>query len=52
MPPGPALDWHLKRTVELEAILSAAAQENFSVDNGDRPIRAVAEEILNRSAWL
>ncbi len=52
MPPGRGLDWHLKRTVELEAILSLAAQENFSVDNGERPIRAVAEEILTRIAWL
>lgn len=52
MPPGPSLNWHLDRTLELESILSAAGHEDFIVENGDRPIREVAEEILRRCGWL
>ncbi|HVM52183.1 MAG TPA: hypothetical protein VM262_03210 [Acidimicrobiales bacterium] len=52
MPPGPSREWHLARTVELEAILDAAAHEDFVVDNGDRPPRAVALEILHRAGWI
>jgi adenylylsulfate kinase len=52
MPPGNALDWHLARTVELEAILARSAHEDFVVENGERPIRQVAEEILACARWL
>lgn len=51
MPPGPSLDWHLHRTVELEAILAGAGFEDLVIENGDRPIRAVAEELLDRVGW-
>lgn len=51
MPPGPSLDWHLHRTTELEEVLAAAKYEHFTVDNGDRPIREVAVEILRRAGW-
>jgi predicted kinase len=51
MPPGPSLDWHLDRTVELEAILAGAALEDLVIENGERPIRAVAEELVDRVGW-
>ena len=51
MPPGPSLDWHLHRTVELEAILAGAALEDLAIENGDRPIRDVAEELVDRLGW-
>jgi adenylylsulfate kinase len=51
MLPGEALDWHLARTVELDAILDASAVEMIAVDNGDRPPRDVAVEVLDRAGW-
>lgn len=51
MPPGPALDWHLRRTVELEAILAQAAFEDFAVENGQRAIRTLAQEVLRLAGW-
>lgn len=52
MPPGPSLDWHLDRTIELEAILERSAIEHFVVENGDRPVREVAEEVLRKAGWI
>lgn len=52
MPPGPSRDWHLARTVELEGTLTDRACEDFEVENGDRPIREVALEVLSRAGWL
>jgi adenylylsulfate kinase len=52
MPPGPSRDWHLARSVELEGILADRACEDFEVENGDRPIREVALEVLSRAGWL
>ncbi len=51
MPPGPSLDWHLRRTVELEAVLVKAELEDFAVENGERPIRTLAQEVLKRVGW-
>jgi adenylylsulfate kinase len=48
---GAGLDWHLDRTVELDTILDSAKVEDFSVDNGDRPLREVALEVLTRAGW-
>ena len=48
---GAGLDWHLDRTVELDSILDSAKIEDFSVDNGDRPLREVALEVLTRAGW-
>ena len=48
---GAGLDWHLDRTVELDAILDKARVEDFSVDNGDRPLREVALEVLTHAGW-
>jgi hypothetical protein len=52
MPPGPSRDWHLHRTAELEDVLERAAYEDFIVDNGHRPVREVALEILRRAGWI
>jgi hypothetical protein len=51
MQPGPALDWHLARTAELDAILDASAVDMRTVVNGDRPPREVAVEVLDRVGW-
>ncbi len=48
---GAGLDWHLDRTAELDTILDRAKIEDFSVDNGDRPLREVALEVLTRAGW-
>lgn len=50
MQPGPMLDWHLDRTIELHAILERVAFEDFVVAN-DRPVRDVAIEVLARAGW-
>jgi hypothetical protein len=52
MPPTPLRDWHLHRTGELHDILERAAYEDFTVENGDRPVRDVALEVLTKAGWL
>ena len=52
MPAGESREWHLQRTGELEDILERAAYEEFTVENGRRPVREVALEILTRTGWL
>ena len=49
---GAGLQWHLDRTVELERILDAVRLEDFVVENGDRPLRDVAAEVLARAGWV
>lgn len=49
---GAGLSWHLERTAELDGILDKARLDDFSVDNGDRPLRDVALEVLARAGWL
>jgi adenylylsulfate kinase len=48
---GAGLEWHLNRTIELDSILDAARLEHFIVDNGNRPLRDVAIEVLTRAGW-
>jgi adenylylsulfate kinase len=52
MSPGPSRDWHLARTIELESILDRLGCEDFEVENGERPLREVAIEVLVRAGWL
>ena len=52
MPPRPRLDRHLARTGELDGILEQRAHEDLVVDNGVRPPRDVAIEILLRAGWI
>lgn len=49
-PPGPSRDWHLARTVELEAALAAASLEDAVVVNDGDPADA-AREVLRALAW-
>lgn len=49
---GAGLQWHLDRTAELDGILDQAKVDHFSVDNGARPLRDVALEVLARAGWL
>lgn len=49
---GAGLVWHLARTVELDAVLDAERVEHFTVDNDQRPLRAVASEVLVRAGWM
>ena len=51
MPPGPSLDWHLKRTATLESELERLKVEDFVVENGDRTASEVALEVLARAGW-
>ena len=51
MQPGPSLDWHLARTGELHDVLERAGLEDFTVDNGKRPVRDVAVEVLAKAGW-
>jgi hypothetical protein len=52
MPPGPSRDWHLRRTVELEAVLGRLAHEDFTVENGSRSVREVALDVLSHAGWV
>lgn len=48
----PWRDWHLARTAELAAILETAAVDDAVVDNdGERPLRDVAAEVLAAAGW-
>lgn len=48
----PWREWHLARTVELAAILETADVDDAVVDNdGDRPLRDVAAQVLAAAGW-
>jgi hypothetical protein len=46
-----ALRWHLDRSGELDAILEAAAVEDFTVDANDLSIPLVAAEVIRAAGW-
>lgn len=48
---GAGLEWHLRRTVELQRILDAEPLAAFTVVNDGRTINAVALEVLERAGW-
>jgi hypothetical protein len=48
---GSALNWHIQRAEEIRRNASACDLFDFSVD-GDRPVRVVAREMLERAGWL
>ncbi|WP_146819599.1 GNAT family N-acetyltransferase [Actinotalea fermentans] len=51
--PDPWRAWHLARTVELAAILEGAGVDDAVVGNeGDRPLRDVAADVLAAAGWL
>jgi hypothetical protein len=49
---GASREWHLARSMELDAILDAANVADFAVDNGDRPMLDVATEVLAKTRWI
>jgi adenylylsulfate kinase len=48
---GAGLEWHLRRTEELQIILDNAGVHDFAVSNDRRPLREVASEVLIRAGW-
>ncbi|MEP6999109.1 MAG: adenylyl-sulfate kinase [bacterium] len=48
---GAGLEWHLKRTEELQVILDTAAIHDFVVSNDQRTVQEVAGEVLMRADW-
>lgn len=48
---GSALEWHIARTVELAEKLDSKHIGHFVVSNDGRPLRDVAEEILELAQW-
>jgi len=42
----------VRRVAELDAALSAAAVEDFSLLNDERSVTEVAKEMLVRAGWL
>ena len=50
--PGMLQEQFVARVAALETALDAAKLEDFSVDNDERPVTAVAREVLVRAGWL
>jgi hypothetical protein len=50
--PGSFQNEFIARVATLEAILEAAAVEDFTVDNDARPVTDVAREMLVRAGWM
>lgn len=50
--PGAVLDWHLRRSGELDAILADAAVDDVIIDVGDDEPPAVASRVLGAIGWL
>jgi len=48
---GAALQWHLDRSGELDAILEAAGIEDFTVDAGDLSIALAAAKVIRAAGW-
>ncbi|MBX2821339.1 MAG: hypothetical protein KTR29_16715 [Rhodothermaceae bacterium] len=49
---GDSLQWHLKRSVELEKILDGTSHNTFTINNDDKTPDEVAHEILRKISWL
>ncbi len=50
--PHAASEWHLGAARWLTPRTDAWAVEDHLVDNGDRPLEAVAREVLQVAGWL
>jgi hypothetical protein len=48
---GSALQWHVDRAAEIRRNAAAHDLFDFEVD-GDRPVREVATEVLERAGWI
>ena len=49
---GDSLQWHLKRSVELEKILDGTSLNTFTVENDNKTPDEVAREILQTISWM
>ena len=49
---GDSLQWHLKRSVELEKILDGTSLNAFTIENDNKTPDEVAREILHTIGWL
>jgi hypothetical protein len=50
--PGVRQEEFVERSRMLDAILTAAGVEDFSIDNDGRDVTAVATELLQRAGWI
>jgi len=50
--PGVRQEEFVERSRTLDAILTAAGVEDFSIDNDGRDVTAVATELLQRAGWI
>ena len=50
-PAGPGREWHLARTVELEAVLVAAGVDDAVISADGRPPAQLAEQVLAAAGW-
>ena len=50
--PGIKQDEFVGRSRTLDGILTAAALEDYTVNNDGRPVTAVAQELLERAGWM
>ena len=50
--PGVRREEFVERSRMLDAILTAAGVEDFSIDNDGRDVTAVATELLQRAGWI
>ena len=48
---GSALEWHIRRAEEIRRNAAAHHLFNFAVD-GDRGVRDVAQDVLERAGWI
>ena len=48
---GSVMDQHLSEIVEFDRALDAIGVEDFRVENGDRAIRSVSEELAAKLGW-
>jgi len=48
---GAILEHHLVQTAEYAAVVDDLGIQDFAVTNDDRPIRLLAEEVLDRLGW-
>ena len=50
--PGPGMEWHLKRAIELAPLMDARRVEDLLVETDGRDPMNIARDILLRLGWL
>lgn len=49
---GDGREWHIARAPELQGILDATRAGDAIIENGDRPVRETAEDVLRIADWM